>query len=70
MIPFLEKLDGNSPKKYFNIVVEAGYEIRENYVYLDKNGQNSFVKPQAYEGMKKANFKRNIGKRENIISPP
>ena len=48
------------------MVDDAGYESEENYVYLDENEQTSFIKPQAYEGMKKANFKKNISKRENM----
>ena len=47
-------------------MADAGYESEENYVYLDKNEQNTFIKPQAYEGMKKASFKKNISKRENM----
>ncbi|MGK0465409.1 MAG: hypothetical protein ACJAX4_000688, partial [Clostridium sp.] len=66
LIPFLEKLNKGLPEKYSNIVADAGYESEENYVYLDKNDQNTFIKPQAYEGMKKASFKRNISKRENM----
>lgn len=66
LIPFLENLDENLPKKYENIVADAGYESEENYVYLEKNAQNSFIKPQSYENMKKKNFKNNISKRENM----
>ena len=66
MIPFLEKLNESLPEKYTNVVADAGYESEENYVYLDKNEQNSFIKPQAYEGMKKSSFKKNISKRENM----
>lgn len=66
LIPFLEKLNKGLPEKYSNIVADAGYESEENYVYLEKNDQNTFIKPQAYEGMKKASFKRNISKRENM----
>jgi transposase len=66
LIPFLEKLSEGLPKKYTNIVADAGYESEENYVYLEKKGQNSFIKPQSYEGMKKAKFKKDISKRENM----
>ena len=66
LIPFLEKLNEGLPQKFSNVVADAGYESEENYVYLEKNVQNSFIKPQAYEGMKKASFKNNISKRENM----
>lgn len=66
LIPFLEKLSENLPKKYANVVADAGYESEENYVYLEEKGLNSFIKPQPYEGMKKAKFKKDISKRENM----
>ncbi|MCT8978883.1 transposase, partial [Clostridium sp. CX1] len=66
LIPFLENLKENLPRKYTNIVADAGYESEENYVYLEENNQKSFIKPQAYEGMKKSKFKKNISKRENM----
>ncbi|MGY0372183.1 IS1182 family transposase [Clostridium sp. JNZ J1-5] len=66
LIPFLDKLSENLPKKFSNVVADAGYESEENYVYLEDNHQNSFIKPQVYEGMKKKSFKKNIGKRENM----
>lgn len=65
-IPFLEKLNKDLTKKYENVVADAGYESEENYVYLEDNNQNSYIKPQAYEGMKKASFKDDISKRENM----
>lgn len=66
-VPFLEKLNEHLSKKYTNIVADAGYESEENYVYLEKNEQSSFIKPQSYEGMKKAKFKKDISKRENMF---
>lgn len=66
LIPFLEKLKHTLPKKFNNVVADSGYESEENYVYLEENNQNSFIKPQTYENMKKASFKRNISKRENM----
>lgn len=65
-IPFLEKLNENLPQKYENVVADAGYESEENYVFLEENTQNTFIKPQAYEGMKKKSFKKDISKRENM----
>lgn len=49
LIPFLEKLEKNLPKKYENVIADAGYESEENYVYLEKNKHNAYIKPQVYE---------------------
>ena len=53
--------------KYENIIADIGYEGEENYVYLEKNNQKSFIKPQNYENTKSKKFKNNIGKIENMI---
>ena len=66
LIPFLDKLGESLPAKYKNIVADAGYESEENYVYLDRNNQTSYIKPQIYESMKTRKFKNNISKRENM----
>jgi len=66
-IPFLEKLSENLSQKFNNVIADAGYESEENYVYLEKAKQNTFIKPQAYESMKKRSFKNIISKRENMI---
>ncbi|WP_143318646.1 IS1182 family transposase [Clostridium sp. HBUAS56017] len=65
-IPFLEKLNSNLPQKFQNVIADAGYESEENYCYLDKNKQNSYIKPQMYEKMKSKKFKNDISKRENM----
>ncbi|MHB8076987.1 IS1182 family transposase [Desulfosporosinus fructosivorans] len=67
LIPFLEKLSKNLPEKYAHIVADASYESEENYVYLRKQNQKPFIKPQTYEKMKKKSFSKIIGKRENMI---
>lgn len=66
LIPFLEKLDEKLPKKFENIVADAGYESEENYVYLEENEQVSYIKPQFYEKQKTKKFKSDISKRENM----
>jgi len=66
LIPFLEKLNKNLPVKYHHIIADAGYEGEENYVYLHKQEQKPFIKPQSYEAMKKRSFSKIIGKRENM----
>ena len=67
LIPFMEKLIENLPKRYFRIIADAGYESEENYVYLEKREQKAYIKPQTYEAMKKKSFSKIIGKRENMI---
>ena len=39
--------------RYKEIVADAGYESEENYVYLSKHNQNSYIKPSNYESSKK-----------------
>ena len=65
-IPFLDKLRENISQKFENLIADAGYESEENYEYLEKNKQNTFIKPQTYENMKKRCFKNNISKRQNM----
>ena len=65
-IPFLEKLSGNLSQKFDSVTADAGYESEENYMYLEYTKQNTFIKPQTYESMKKRSFKNNISKRENM----
>ncbi|SPF50712.1 transposase [Candidatus Desulfosporosinus infrequens] len=67
LIPFLEKLIENLPKRYQHIIADAGYESEENYVYLHGHKQKAFIKPQTYEAMKKRSYSKIIGKRENMI---
>ena len=67
LIPFLEKLIENLPKRYQHIIADAGYEGEENYVYLQGQEQKAFIKPQSYETMKKRSYSKMIGKRENMI---
>jgi Transposase and inactivated derivatives len=66
-IPFLERLQESLEEKYENVIADAGYESEENYMYLEKNNQNPYIKPQTYENMKKKSFKSLINKRENMI---
>jgi transposase len=66
LIPFLENLSDQLPKQFENVTADAGYESEENYLYLAKHKQKSYIKPQTYEGMKKKSFKKKIDKRENM----
>ena len=56
--------------KYRNIVADAGYESEENYVFLERNGQVGYIKPQNYELSKTRNFKNDISRRENMDYDP
>ncbi|MBZ9632823.1 IS1182 family transposase [Clostridium sp. FP1] len=65
-IPFLKKLRETLSQIFDSVIADAGYESEENYMYLESTGQNTFIKPQTYESMKKRSFKNNISKRENM----
>ena len=52
--------------KYKNIKADAGYESEENYLFLEANGQLSYIKPANYEISKTRKYKNDIGKIENM----
>ena len=64
--PFLRRLEQRHGQKCRNVVADAGYESLDNYLYLEDNGQTSFIKPINYETQKKKKFKAQIGRRENM----
>jgi len=66
LLPFLKSMENNLKFKYKKIVADAGYESEENYVYLEENGQLSFIKPANYEISKTMKYKKNIGIIENM----
>lgn len=66
LIPFLKDADAHLKFKYKNITADAGYESEENYMFLEKNGQLSYIKPSNYEISKTRKYKHNIGKLENM----
>ena len=66
LIPFLERLRKNTGRKYANIIADAGYASEENYTYLEKNGQNAYIKPADYEIRKTRKYKQNIYRVENL----
>ena len=66
LIPFLEKLEAGLEVKYENVIADAGYESEENYMYLEKHNQTSFIKPQNYEKSKSKKYKQDISKKENM----
>ena len=66
LIPFLNRIRSHTNRTFENIVADAGYESSENYLYLEENGQNCFIKPQNYEISKKRSYKANPYTVENM----
>ena len=48
------------------MTADAGYERFNNYLFLEDNGQLSFIKPANYEQQKSSSFKKQIGRMENM----
>ena len=66
LIPFLKDAEAHLKFKYTNITADAGYESEENYLFLEGNGQLSYIKPTNYEISKTRKYRNNIGKIENM----
>ena len=66
LIPFLKDAEEHLEFKYKNITTDAGYESEENYVFLEENGQLSYIKPANYEISKTRRYRNDIGKTENM----
>lgn len=64
--PFLDDLQHRHGKKYEKITADSGYESLDNYLYLEENGQLSFIKPQNYEKSKSRKYRKQIGRAENM----
>jgi len=54
LVPFLKTLQREHGKKYESVTADAGYERLGNYLFLESNGQLSFIKPANYEYQKSA----------------
>ena len=48
------------------MTADAGYERLGNYLFLEANGQMSFIKPANHEQRKHRKFKKQIGRMENM----
>lgn len=70
LVPFLKKIQQHHKTTYAEVTADAGYESMENYLYLEENGQTSFIKPANYEAKKTAKFKKQIGRIENMVYDP
>ena len=66
LIPFLRKAEEMLGYKYKNIVADAGYESEENYVFIESNGQDAYIKPANYEISKTRKYRTDIGRHENM----
>ncbi|WP_227835093.1 MULTISPECIES: hypothetical protein [unclassified Clostridioides] len=66
LIPFLKFIDDYTKFKYPKIIADAGYEVEENYTFLERNDQLSFIKPTNYEISKTRIYKTDIGHIDNI----
>lgn len=66
LIPFLNRIKSHSKRIFERIIADAGYESRENYLYLEENGQESFIKPTNYEISKTRKYKANPYTVENM----
>ena len=65
-IPFMRKLEMAHKQRYDEVTADAGYESLNNYLYLEANGQISFIKPLNYEQQKTKKYKSQIGRIENM----
>ena len=66
MVPFLKTMQQKHGKKYKSATADAGYERLGNYLFLESNGQMSFIKPTNYEQRRSTSFKKQIGRMENM----
>ena len=70
LIPFLKQLQQQHGTKYEEVTADAGYESLDNYLFLEENGQVSFIKPANYEAQKTRKFKQKVGRIENMAYDP
>lgn len=57
LIPFLDRFHSHTSRRMEQIIADSGYESSENYLYLEKYGQKSFIKPSNYEISKTRAYK-------------
>lgn len=66
LIPFLNRIEKGSGKRYEKVIADAGYASEENYTYLENNGQKAYIKPTDYEIRKTRKYKNDIYRIENL----
>ncbi len=64
--PFLQEMKKKHGKQYRKVTADAGYESLDNYLYLEENGQISFIKPQNHDVKKTKKYQSQIGHAENM----
>ncbi|MBQ2140621.1 MAG: IS1182 family transposase [Acidaminococcaceae bacterium] len=64
--PFLRGMEKKHKQKYKKVTADAGFESLDNYLYLEENGQTSFIKPQNHEIVQTKRFRSQIGRAENM----
>ena len=64
--PFLRSMEKKHGEKYQKVTADAGYESLDNYLYLEENGQMSFIKPKNHDQLKTKKFRSQIGRAENM----
>ena len=70
LIPFLNRIQSHTHRKFERIIADAGYESSENYLYLEENGQECYIKPQNYEISKTRRYKADPYSVENMAYDP
>ena len=70
LVPFLKQLQHHHETKYAEVTADAGYESLDNYLYLEDNGQLSFIKPANHVAQRTKKFKQKIGRIENMAYDP
>ena len=58
MIPMLEKLEKDGIV-YDSFCADSGYDIKENYRWLEEHGKKAYIKPQYHEENKKRKSRKN-----------
>jgi hypothetical protein len=66
LVPFLKNTQQHHGSRYKEVTADAGYESLENYLFLERNGQVSLIKPTNYDARKTKKFKKQIGRIENM----
>ena len=67
LIPFLDRIRKHTNRVFERIIEDSGYESSENYLYLEENGQECFIKPQNYEISKTKKYKADPYTAENMM---
>lgn len=67
LIPLLERIKTHMDgAKHTNIIADAGYESEENYLYLKRSNQISYIKPANYDQSKTKKYRSNRYLRGNM----